>query len=72
MKYYHTERGGNVIALSIIKLGARRGWVVNTTTQPLYPQEKRTITHHTAGWDSWPMWTSKENLVPTGVQTPVK
>jgi len=45
MKYYHAERGGNGIALPIIKLGARRRWVVNTTTQLPYPQEKGTITH---------------------------
>jgi len=72
MKYYHAERGGNGIALAIIKLVARRGWVVNATTCPPYPQEKRTFTHCTAGWDSGSVWTSQENLTPTGVQTPVK
>jgi hypothetical protein len=32
MKYYHAERGSNGIALAIIELVARRGWVVNATT----------------------------------------
>jgi len=66
MKYYHAERGGNGIAPPIIKLSARRGWVVNTTTRPPYPQEKRNITHRTAGWDSRPMWTSKKISPPLG------
>jgi len=72
MKYYHAKRGGNGIALSIIELGARRGWVINTTTWPPYPQEKRTIAHHTAGLDSGAVWTSRENLAPTAVRTPGK
>jgi hypothetical protein len=28
------------IALFFLDLGARRGWVVNTTPQPLYPRER--------------------------------
>jgi hypothetical protein len=41
--------GGRGIALLFLGLGARRGWVVNTTPRPLYPQE-RPGTHCTGGW----------------------
>jgi hypothetical protein len=37
------------IALLIPDLGARRGWVVSTTSWPLYPRE-RPGTHCTGGW----------------------
>jgi hypothetical protein len=40
-------RGG--VAVLILDLGARRGWVVSTTPQLLYPQE-RPGTHCTGGW----------------------
>jgi hypothetical protein len=42
-------RGGRGIALLILDLGARRGWVVSTTPRPLYPQEIPG-THCTRGW----------------------
>jgi hypothetical protein len=67
-----SERGGNGIVLPIISLSARRGWVVNTTTWLPYLQEKGTSTPCTAAWDLGPVWSSTENLAPTGVQTPVK
>jgi hypothetical protein len=38
-----------VIALLILDLGARRGWVVSTTPWPLYPRE-RPSTHCTGVW----------------------
>jgi hypothetical protein len=41
--------GGRGIALLFIDLGARRGWVVSTTSRPLYPRE-RPGTHCTGGW----------------------
>jgi hypothetical protein len=41
--------GGRGIALLFLDLGARRGWVVSTTPQPLYPRE-RLGTHCTGGW----------------------
>jgi hypothetical protein len=37
------------IALLILDLGARRGWVVSTMLRPLYPRE-RPGTHCTGGW----------------------
>jgi hypothetical protein len=37
------------LALLILYLGARRGWVVNTTPRPLYPRERQD-THCTGGW----------------------
>jgi hypothetical protein len=43
------QRGSRVVALLIINLGARRGWVVSTTPRPLYPREKPG-THCTGGW----------------------
>jgi hypothetical protein len=42
-------RGGRGIALLILNLGTRRGWVVSTTPWPLYPRE-RPGTHSTEGW----------------------
>jgi hypothetical protein len=43
------QRGNRIIALLILELGARRGWMVNTTPRPLYPQE-RPGTHCIGGW----------------------
>jgi hypothetical protein len=37
------------IALLILNLGARRGWVVSTTPRPFYPLEKPS-THCTGSW----------------------
>jgi hypothetical protein len=34
------SEGGRGIALLFLDLGARRGWVVSTTPQPLYPRER--------------------------------
>jgi hypothetical protein len=49
---YRTElaqKVGRGIALLFLDLDARRGWVVSTTPQPLYPRE-RPGTHCTGGW----------------------
>jgi hypothetical protein len=43
------QMGSRVIALLILDLGARSGWVVSTTPQPLYPREIP-CTHCTGGW----------------------
>ena len=43
-------RGGRGISLLFFDLGARMGWVVSTTPQPLYPRE-RPDTHCTGGWE---------------------
>jgi hypothetical protein len=34
------QRGNRGIALLILNLGVRRGWVVSTTPRPLYPRER--------------------------------
>jgi hypothetical protein len=34
------QRGSRGIAIIILDLGARRGWVASTTPGPLYPQER--------------------------------
>jgi hypothetical protein len=58
------------IALLILDLSARRGWVVSITPRPLYPLE-RPDTHCTGGWvgrraglDRW----GKSR--PTGIRSP--
>jgi hypothetical protein len=43
------QRGSRGIALLILDLRARRGWVVSTTPRPLYPRE-RPITLCIGGW----------------------
>jgi hypothetical protein len=43
------KRGSRVIALLILDLGARMGWVVSITPRPIYPRE-RPGTHCTGGW----------------------
>jgi hypothetical protein len=43
------HRGSRGIALLMLDLGTRRGWVVSTMPRPLYPPE-RPGTHCTGGW----------------------
>jgi hypothetical protein len=38
------------------------GWVVNSTTRPLYPRKRPGIG---GGWAPRPVWTDAENLVST-------
>jgi hypothetical protein len=47
--HQEAQRGSRSIALLILDLGARSGWVVSTAPRPLYPQEKPG-THCTKGW----------------------
>ena len=48
------------------------GWVVNATNRPLYPRETDTVSNvQETGCAPGPVWTGAENLVPTGIQTPV-
>jgi hypothetical protein len=46
---WRAQRGSRGIALLILNLGTRRGWVVSTTPRPLYPREILG-THCTGGW----------------------
>ena len=47
------------------------GWVVNTTSRPLYPQKKEPVPIvQEISWARRPVWTAAEILTPTGIQTP--
>jgi hypothetical protein len=64
-------RGGSEgIALLILNLSARRGWMVSTTPRPLYPGNDLVPTVQEAGWAPGPVWTCAKNLVPTGIRSP--
>jgi hypothetical protein len=43
-----TQSGSRCIVILFLNLGARKGWVVNVTSRPLYPL-KRPGTHCTGG-----------------------
>jgi hypothetical protein len=47
MRAHRRSKGA---ALVLFNLDDRRGCVVNATTRPLYPRERRPGTHCTAGW----------------------
>jgi hypothetical protein len=47
------------------------GWVVNSAPRPLYPRERdRVPIVQEAGWAPVLVWTSAENLAPTGIRSP--
>jgi len=46
------------------------GWVVNTTSRPLFPHERDTVPIvDEARWVPGPVWTGVENLATTGVRS---
>ena len=51
------QSGGRNIAPPIRYLGLRRGWVVSTTPQPLYPRERPGT-----------VWTVTQNLAATWIR----
>jgi hypothetical protein len=51
------------IAVLFLDLGARRWWVVSTTTRPLYPRE-RPVTHCTGGWVGPPKGLDSRTVQP--------
>jgi len=54
-------------------LGARCGWVVKDTPQPLYSSERDLAPIvQEAGWAPGPLWTDAEHLAPTGIRTPYR
>jgi hypothetical protein len=57
------------IAICFRDLDARRGWVVSTTTRPLYPRERPVLVQE-AGWAPGLVWTFAKNLAPTGIRSP--
>jgi hypothetical protein len=60
------SRVGRGIALPFLDRGNRRGWVVNSTPQPLFTPGKDPVPIvQEAGWASGPVWTA-ENLAPPG------
>jgi hypothetical protein len=63
--------GGRGIALLLLDLGARRGWVVSTTPRPLYPRE-RPGTHCTGGWvgPTAGLDVCEKSRPPTGIRSP--
>jgi hypothetical protein len=59
------QRESRDTAVLILDLGARRGWVVNNTLQPLYPRG-RPGTHCTGGWvGPRPVWTCVKKFLPS-------
>jgi hypothetical protein len=67
---WRAQSGSRGIALLILNLGARRGWVVSTTPQPLYPRE-RSGTHRTRGWVGPRAGLEvAKNIAPAGMRSP--
>jgi len=47
------------------------GWVVNTTSRPLYPQERKPVPIvQEVGWVSGPVWMGAENMSSIGIRSP--
>jgi hypothetical protein len=56
---------------SLFNLGTILGWVVNATLRPLYnPGKTRYPLYRRLGGPPGPVWTSAENLAPTGIRSP--
>jgi len=65
------HRGSKGIALLFLDHGPRRGWGVSVTPGPLFtPGEDPVPIVQEAGWAPGPVWTSAENLAPTGIRSP--
>ena len=54
----------------LLRSALRRGWVVSTTSWPLYPGKDPVPIVQEAGWAPGPVWTDAENLAPTGIRSP--
>jgi hypothetical protein len=62
---------------TILDIGTRWGWLVNFTTQPLYPRGKSPrspLEISTGGWwaaePAWALWNREKSLAPAGNRTP--
>jgi hypothetical protein len=65
------HRGSRGIALPFLDNGTRRGWKVSVTPRPLFTPGKDPVpVVQEAGWAPGPVWTSVENLAPTGIPSP--
>jgi hypothetical protein len=63
--------GSRGIALLIHDHGTRRGWGVSVTPRRLFTPGKDPVPIvQEAGWAPGPVWTSAENLAPTGIRSP--
>jgi len=59
---------GSRVIDTLLNLGIRCGWVVNTTPHLLYPgKDTRYPLYRRLGG---PIWMGRENVNPTGVRTP--
>ena len=66
-----THRGSRGIALPFHDSGTRRGWRVSVTPRPLFTARKDPVLIvQEAEWAPGPVWTSAENLAPSGVRSP--
>jgi hypothetical protein len=55
----------------VFNLGARFGWVMNTTPRPFYPRKRDPVfIAQEAGYAPGPVWTGAENLAPTATRFP--
>jgi len=67
----HRESRG--IALLFHDHGARRGWGVSVTPQPLFTLGKDPVPIvQEAVWAPGPVWTGAENLASTGIRSPAR
>ena len=65
------HRGSRGIALLFYDHGTRRGRRVSITSRPLLTSGKEPVPIvQEAGWAPGPVWTSAENLAPTGIRSP--
>jgi hypothetical protein len=65
------RRGRRVITLPFLDHSTRRGWGVSVMPLHLFTPRKYPVSIvQEAGWASGSVWTSAENLAPTGIQSP--
>jgi hypothetical protein len=65
------HRGSTGIALLFHDHGTRRRWGVSVTRRSLFTPGKDPVSIvQEAGWSSGSVWTSAENLAPTGIRSP--
>jgi hypothetical protein len=70
-KAWRSRGGVQEYLYSFFNLGARWGWVVNATPQPLNPREREPVAIvQRVGWTPGPVWTDEENLAPIGIRSP--
>ena len=67
----NARRGVEIQLYSFFNLGDTRQQVFNATPRPLHPRERDPVLIvQEAGWAPGPIWTSAENLDPTGIRFP--